>query len=205
MLVRLALFFLLFWMLLEARENPFFPATNVKMPKYTTNEIEHKPPFEAVEIRLPNSVRILKSVTLKCKNIDGSITSKEIPIDKAIDWHKKIRISQEQSAASKKQKPNRYIPIGSFGFIAFSSFKNRLKIKTKDRLLHHFKLVKPERIVLDFKRDASFLTKRFKGKIPFKRITLGNHKGYYRAVVELDGRYLYRVDRTDEGYLLILR
>ena len=179
---------------LFARENPFFPVSGSTIPNYSTNQIEKPKPFRSVRIKLPDSVRILKSVTLTCENIDGSISKKEIPINRAVDWHDTIVIYEQKKGANKhacKTEPKtkkHFKKIGALSFIAFYARERELKIVTKDKLLRKFKLVKPDRIVLDFKRDADFRTFVFKGTNIFKKITVGNHKGYYRVVIELDGR-----------------
>ena len=195
---------------LFARENPFFPVSGSSVPNYSTNQVEKPKPFRSVSIKLPGSVRILKSVTLTCENLDGSISTKEIPINRAIDWHDNIVISEQkrdtpkQACAAKAKTSKHFKKIGSLRFVSFYVFDHELKIVTKDRLLRKFKLVKPDRIVLDFKRDSDFRTFVFKGSGIFKKITLGNHDGYYRAVIELDGRYIYHVHPLNRGYLLSL-
>ena len=195
---------------LFARENPFFPVNGSTVPNYSTNQIEKPENFQSVRVKLPDTVRILKSVTLTCENLDGSISTKEIPINKAIDWHESIVISKQSSNTKKescKTEPKtvkKFDEIGSLAFISFYALDKKLKITTKDKLLRKFKLVKPDRIVLDFKRNADFRTFVFKGIAPFKKITVGNHDAFYRAVIELDGRYSYHIRPTKEGYLLTL-
>ncbi|SFV59767.1 FIG00638667: hypothetical protein [hydrothermal vent metagenome] len=201
--MRAGFFVLVLYTALFARENPFFPASKVPTPNYSTNSVKQVEPFKNTEITLPDSVRILKSVTLTCENIDGSITKKEIHIDKSIDWHNKIIIAQKgiNGIQSKKE---RYKKLASLKFISFYASEKKLKIKSKDKLLRDFKLVKPNRVVLDFKRDADFRTFTFKGRGAFKKLTIGNHTRYYRVVIELDGVYTYRIASFKDGYLLIL-
>ena len=189
---------------LAARENPFFPANSSSGLQYTTNEIEKIPPFRSVSIKLPSSVRILKSVTLTCENLDGSIMTKEIPINKTVDWHNSIVVMQraKTSQAKKRAQRKRFQKIAALSFISFYASDKTLKIATKDKLLRKFKLVKPDRIVLDFKRESDFRTYSFDGSALFKKITIGNHKGYYRVVIELDGRYAFSVHPYKNGYIL---
>ncbi len=208
---RVLLFIAVLALPLFARENPFFPVSGSTIPNYSTNQIEKPKPFRSVRIKLPDSVRILKSVTLTCENLDGSITKKEIPINRAIDWHDTIVIAEQRrvsnndtACTAKPKRVKNFKKIGALRFISFYASRRELKIITKDKLLRKFKLVKPDRIVLDFKRDADFRTYVFKGSGIFKKITLGNHKGYYRAVIELDGRYIYHIHPFKEGYLLSL-
>lgn len=207
---RVLLFITILALPLFARENPFFPVSGSTIPNYSTNRIEKPKPFRSVSVKLPDSVRILKSVTLTCENLDGSITKKEISINKAVDWHDTIVIYEkkkgmnEQACKVKPRSKKRFKKIGALRFIAFYAHDRELKIVTKDKLLRKFKLVKPDRIVLDFKRNADFRTFVFRGTDIFKKITVGNHKGYYRAVIELDGRYIYHIRPLKQGYLLRL-
>ena len=39
----------------------------------------------------------------------------------------------------------------------------------------------------------------------FKKIKVGNHKGYYRVVLELDGFYRYKMQKIKDGYLFKLK
>ncbi|MDY0238878.1 MAG: AMIN domain-containing protein, partial [Campylobacterales bacterium] len=39
----------------------------------------------------------------------------------------------------------------------------------------------------------------------FSKIRVGNHAGYYRAVIELDGLYRYNMQKIPDGYILNLR
>jgi len=83
---------------------------------------------------------------------------------------------------------------------------NHLKIVTKDKLLRDFLLVRPQRIVLDFKRDIdtrSYVNSGKKRKW-FKKIKIGAHDGYYRVVIELDGYYQYRHKKIKGGYIFTL-
>jgi hypothetical protein len=73
-------------------------------------------------------------------------------------------------------------------------------IKTKDKLIRKMFLVKPFRLVLDFKRDADFLTiKRIIKNSIVKKVVVGNHNGYYRVVLYFDANYKYKITQMDEG------
>lgn len=204
----LALFFSL-----HGRENPFFPADELGNIPVTSNKITSYPPLKRAAITLPDQARVLQEVTIKYKNLDGSVESKSIQVEHAVDWHIPLFISQSYSSDSEKKstvnttkkssKKRETIP---FNFIDLKFSELSVDAVTKDSLLRHFIMVNPHRIVLDFKRDANFLSYAKDVKtIPFKNVRIGNHDGYYRVVISLDGRYRYSVTPKENRYQITLR
>jgi len=215
-MLKLLLFTLLLTSFVHARENPFFPVDSSQDIPVTTNQIQNIPPLKRISIELPSNARVLESVTLRYKNLDGSISTKSIDLEHSVDWHLPIFVSQnycaqEQTKRVKKDskkvlKSQKFRKILKLPFISFYEAGKKLKVKTNDKLLRHFLLVKPHRIVCDFKRDTdirSYDKKAPKGSL-FKRIRIGTHKGYYRVVIELDGYYAYEVKKEANGYLFTL-
>jgi hypothetical protein len=213
---RYLLFLLLLVTLPEARENPFFPAEGMKEMPVTSSEVQSFDPLRRAAITLPDSARVIKEVKVTFQNLDGSMESKSISLDHSIDWHLPLFVSQSYSA-TKPDEPQEtppaetaeapmadYKKLVDFGEAAFWQSGTNLKIVTEDRLLRHFMMVKPHRIVLDFKRNADFRSKShtIKAGNPYKAIRLGNHSGYYRAVIELDGQYRYALDLDNEGIVI---
>jgi hypothetical protein len=212
---RFLLIFPLLLTLLEARDNPFFPAEGVKDLPVTSSEIKAFDPLKRAAITLPDSARVLKKVTVEYQNLDGSVGKRSIDLDNSVDWHLPLFVSQSYSAtkteAAVSSKPSKkqastpaFNKIAGFTEATFYQSDKTIKIATDDPLLRHFMLVEPHRIVLDFKRDADFLSKSKlieKGK-PFTKIRLGNHKGYYRVVIELDGQYRYDIDKRSGAIFL---
>ena len=206
---------------LNARENPFFPPEGEKDIPFTSNEQKIIPPLKRATIELPSHARVLESVTISFKNLDGSIENKKINLENSVDWHLPVFISQSYEAIStpnaavkEMPKPKKksavkkkmeYKEIASMQFAKFYSSGKYLKILTSDKMLRNFLLVHPHRIVLDFKRDSSM--KSYIKKIPkntFTKIRVGNHDGYYRVVIELDGYYRYKIKDIEGGYSLKL-
>lgn len=189
---------------IAARENPFFPSDGEKDIPITTNTDESLSKLKRATIQLPSYARVIKKVTIEYQNLDGSIENKSTELDNSIDWHLPIFISQSynEQTISKKTKFS-YKNIIKIKDAGFYISKNSLKIVTKDKLLRDFLLVQPHRIVMDFKKEASF--RSYIKKIPdsiFTKIRIGNHSGYYRVVVELDGFYRYRLKTIPSGYLI---
>ncbi len=206
------LFFLLMIPLfLCARENPFFPVDDAMDLPLTSNHIDGAKRLKRATITLPSTARTIESISVEYKNLDGSIATKKIELHNAIDWHLPLFISQNYNESQKEssalnKKHTVYKKIINLPFISFYKSGKRLKIITKDKMLRNFLLVKPHRIVCDFKHQTNFRSyiKKLPNSSFFKKIRLGTHKGYYRVVIELDGYYQYKVKKIASGYLFIL-
>lgn len=213
-MTRVSFLILLFSVLIQARENPFFPVDTAQDIPFTSNQITPLPMLKRATIMLPSTARTIESVTVEYKKLDGSIAQKKVLIQNSIDWHLPIFISQNynetdaqaQQQIKKDKKKEKYKKIASLKFISFYAKKNKLKILTKDKLLRNFLVVKPHRIVCDFKRetDIGSFVKSLDETSLFTKIRVGTHKGYYRVVIELDGYYNYKLDRISGGYVITL-
>ncbi len=194
---------------LLARENPFEP---VKSPSKMGKAIYKKDTidkFDSAYIELPSSARILKSVEFHFQNLNGSMQSKSINIDKRIDWQDKLVV---QKLLDKKQVPtnaekNTKEKIINFKDILSISLDGKsIHLKTQDKKIRNFLVTDPHKIIVDFKREISFFTKTYKLETRyFKTIRIGKHSGYYRVAIELDGKYLYSKRKTEDGYIFTLR
>lgn len=207
---------------LNARENPFFPSNGEKDILLTTNKESAQTPLKRATIALPTQARVLQKVTIEFKNLDGSIETKSIELDNYVDWHLPIFISQSYTQTANNvqveatqtqlmqsknaQKETKFENIASISFLNFFSSGKTLKLVTNDEAIRNFLLVNPHRIVIDFKKDADIksYTKKLSDNI-FKAIRIGNHDGYYRAVIELDGHYRYSFKKISDGYLVELK
>jgi len=196
----------------NARENPFLPSKINKETKKPTNKENLHHPFLSQTINLPSSARVLKEITIKYQNLDGSVSAKTVTVEKGIDWHKPLIIKQKReelsSLSTAKQKKNvtksKTIKINRFLTVILKNRK--IFLKTKDRKIRHFMMTKPNKIIIDFKNPSDIVSKSVNTKVPFiKNITVGNHKGYYRVVFLLDGYYKYKLHKTSNGYGIILK
>jgi len=215
-MIKVLLLICMCYVLLQARENPFFPVDTAQDIPFTSNQVNVLPMLKRATLTLPSTARTLESVTVEYKNLDGSIAHKKVLIQNAIDWHLPIFISQNynesntdvvtQKKVKKHVKKIKYKKIASLKFIAFYAKENKLKILTKDKMLRNFLLVKPHRIVCDFQRNTdigSFVKSAYEKSL-FTKIRIGTHKGYYRVVIELDGYYSYKLDHIPGGYMITL-
>lgn len=187
LLLTMLLFFTLF-----ARENPFEPLVTE-----SESTILNKTPFTSINAHLPDNSRVLKSVVLRYQTLNGSIEEKTIEVDKSIDWHQPIHISQSTSSKNYQKV--------SFKFIDFYIKKKKILISTDHKIIRDFVLTKPVKLVCDFQGDRKFLTFSKSLQNFVKNITIGNHKGYFRVVFLLDGRYTYKIKKVTEGYLIEFR
>ena len=208
MIKLLSLTFFLF-VLLDARENPFFPSEGEADLPMSSNITQKQEPLKRATLTFPSTARSIEEVTVTYKNLDGSLSKKSISLNNSIDWHLPLFVSQsyssslEQSAQAKKDiKKSPFKKLASMEFIALYSNKKELKIVTKDAMIRDFLLVRPHRIVCDFKRDIDIrsFVKKIKNEVIVKEFRVGSHKGYYRMVVELDGHYKYKLEKIKDGY-----
>jgi len=208
------IYLLLLSLSLFARENPFFPINSELDIPLSGQQLQKAPMLKRATLTLPSTAREIESITVTYKNLDGSISKKSIELQNSVDWHLPIFISQSynlsspqsKSSSHKSDKHAKFTKFASLGFIAFYTDGKRMKIQTKDKLLRSFFLVRPHRIVCDFKRETDLRSyvKKAKAANVFKKIAVGTHKGYYRVVIELDGAYRYTIKKDSEGYLITL-
>ena len=200
---KISLFLILFFLSLNARENPFFPVDGMQELSYTSNNIDKVDSLNRVAISFPNTARRIKKITIEYQNLDGAIEKKTIELNHEIDWHIPVFISQTYANSSKDKS---HTPLGkklfsySVKFTTFTFFDKKIHIKTKDTMIRDFMLTDPQRIVIDFKRESNFLTMSKEiNKSIFKSVVIGNHSGYYRCVFTLDGKYRYSLQENKES------
>ena len=91
------------------------------------------------------------------------------------------------------------------GFVSFLAHGKELNIITKAKNLKHFAYEK-NKIVLDFvKSPRSFKTRNLKlENETFKNVIIGWHDSYFRVVLELDKMHKYKLETSENGYILKL-
>lgn len=91
------------------------------------------------------------------------------------------------------------------GFVSFLAHEKELNIITKAKNLKHFAYEK-NKIVLDFaKPPRSFKTRNLNlENETFKNVIIGWHDKYFRVVLELDKMHKYKLETTENGYVLKL-
>ncbi|WP_187830744.1 AMIN domain-containing protein [Helicobacter pylori] len=184
---------------LLARDNPFESEINSKNLQGGFNGI-YDSYFKEIHVDLPTSARILKQITLTYQDIDGSIHSKVVGIDKSIDWHYPLKLSQhtlDQDAFEKRYQ------IQDFDFLMAN---NMMILRSPYKILRSFVLVNPYRIVLDTQKGPlDIYQNRDLNQKFFSQIKVGTHKDYYRITLILDGKYRYLLEEKNGAYELKLK
>jgi hypothetical protein len=214
--MKVTLLFLFLIVSATARENPFFPSDGEKDLPYTSNEKDPIERLKKASVTLPSTARIIKQITIEYENLDASRATKTLELDNSIDWHLPVFISQnyddskpcekEKLTTKNQQKNTQYKLVATIGKTKLLSFENKMRIETKDKLMRNFLLAQPHRIVMDFQSPS--VVKGFKKVLKdsvFTKVRVGNHEGYYRVVIELDGYYRYKLDKHTKGCLITLQ
>lgn len=193
-----------------ARENPFFPAEKSLTLPVTSNIPDTLPPLTALRYNLPNQARTLKEVSFTVQNVDGTIETHTLAVDKSIDWHTSLMVSQSAhpnravDSAEICSAPSKSSSSADFGFIRFDTKGKSLTLKSKDPMIRHFALTEPNRIVIDFKRKDIFPTKEKNlNAPPYVSVNVSNQGKFIRAVLVLDGSYDYVLKNS--GGLISIR
>ena len=184
----LFLYIILSFSLLFGRENPFAPMVVNK-----NSVLIKKTFFKEKKFQLPSDARVLKSVIFEYQSLNGSIKKVTFPIEKEVDWHNPLLLQ-----SLKKVMPKKYIKVG---FLKFFIDNKSVTIFTNEKILRNFLLVAPFRYVIDFQAEKNFLSYSKTIKDSFvKAIKIGNHSGFYRVVLFLDGEYKSKIKKIQKGY-----
>lgn len=203
-----------------ARENPFVTVTQES--GVVNTEPREDMMLDVVTVPFPDTARTIKKVTIEYTNIDGSIDTRELDMNVSIDWHKPLLLTQKLETATISQKELLDKPIATVPmepiisstdttihklnqYVSYQLIDNGYVIYTKDKLIRDFALPKPFKIALDFKSDtyANTIEKEIGDK--YKKISFGSHRGFYRVVFELDGRYTYKLNKNDDSIVVMLK
>lgn len=137
---------------------------------------------------------------------DSSIDAQKVDspkIDSQKDSTPQVRIlskprkiatdSAQDSAKSSRQSPSKSVPYSVNGNSIFISYAGGLK--------RHYIMQNPYRIVMDFEINKKYYKKNsYRINQPyFKRLRYGLHTHFLRIVLELDGSYVYNLEKLADG------
>lgn len=125
----------------------------------------------------------------------------------------KLTPQATKKAEIKKEDAQADVAVKSFSRVVLSEGieleieHNSMTIYTKDKKVRDFIVSNPYKIVVDFSKEkSSFVTKLAEfSKAPFVSAALGNHDGFYRVAITLDGHYRYDIKSVDGGYFISLK
>jgi len=158
---------------LAARENPFTPVEIINTDESTEKTV----------------VDNYKTVTTD--------HAKEIVESDAIEPETQIEYTPDIAKNDSVEE------VVNYEKVRFVFKENNVYIETKDEVLKHFKIANPPRIVIDFKSDSNFASKRKELSVrPFKKLEMGAHGDQYRVVLRLDGAHTYTLEKSMYGQLL---
>lgn len=193
--------------LLAARENPFFTHDESHLP-VTSNIPDSLPKLTTLPYNFPNQARVLKEVSFTVQNLDGSIETRTMTIEKSIDWHTPLTLSQGSRSGS-VDKPSSAVAQSAnadFGFLRFSTNGKHLTIKSNDPMIRHFSLTEPNRIIVDFNHNEVFTMKeKVLNAPPYNAVNITNQGKFVRATIILDGRYDYSLTKNGGIISIICR
>lgn len=188
-----------------ARENPFFPALENKNLPITNNRTENKPPLTSMTYNFPDQSRILKEVTFTFQNLDGSLETRKLEIDQSIDWRSPLILSQV-TAPKTSSIDTKTSPHLKQDFIQLINDRNRISLLTKDQMLRTFTLTDPETLVVDFKHERDFEPfEKMLNTSPYKKVKIAYHGKFARVTLTLDGHYLCKVTKNEQGAVAVCK
>jgi hypothetical protein len=118
----------------------------------------------------------------------------------------KVPVKNDDTSSASEQKAQNGSEIVNFQQVRFVLSAKEVRIESKDKIIKHFAIKKPTRIILDFAGNADFPTRKQGISLsPFKEIRLGTHEKYYRAVIELKRPAEYTIKPFKYGYILTLK
>jgi len=186
------------FMPLCARENPFVPAVSQEQMPVTSSDPQIKKSLQSHDIKLPQGAKILTGVSVHYQDASGEVKTKKYTLDKKIDWHNPLTLTQKKKRAKvKKYTLAEGVSITQKGYTA--------TIYSNDMIIRDFHLSDPFKIVFDFRSKKSFNTQTVSMQQPFDKAVMGSHRGYYRVVLKIDAVYSYDVKKVQEGVRIELK
>lgn len=108
------------------------------------------------------------------------------------------------AAAPKPDVPSKQ-ETANYAKVRFVFKENSAYIETKDKVIKHFAISNPSRIVIDFESPSDFASKRKELTTrPFKKLEIGAHSGSYRVVLSLDGSHKYKIEQSKDGQIVTI-
>lgn len=169
-----------------------------KNQSYAISSIDNKtpPPSPASNIVKDINIPVDKVESKQIKKADSkkSTDKKKADFTKKADSIKKAESKKADSAKKANiKKSAKFTPYKINGNSIFISYVGELK--------RHFIMQNPYRIVLDLEINKNYYKRnRYTLNAPyFKRLKYGLHTNFLRIVLELDGNYVYKLEKLPDG------
>ncbi len=196
-------------MLLLARENPFAPAGDFESEPLT--KPIPSPDFD------DKIVPIIQKAICVSAEPKPTATPKPAPVWKPTPKPAAVTPTKPKPKVHKKAKRVKkvrkirhrahYRLLYRNDNLRIYAGSHRIKIVTTDCLQKHFRLTRPDRIVLDFGDDFVIypsIARRVHHPI-LREIRIGTHACFYRVTLQLDHPHRYSLSHRPYGYLITLR
>lgn len=188
-----------------ARENPFVPYNKEAALPAISQKGAQEAPFRSVSIAPKKEARILKEVVLTFQNVDGSMDSRTVEIDKMINWREPLILSQV--ATVQKQTANLPKKVASkSSFVHFRVAGNTLSVLTKGKILRHFPLGVSGGIAVDINHSGVFESYEEElNTAPYGKVKVVDHGAFARVTVILDAQRVCSVYKGNSGANIVCK
>ena len=137
--------------------------------------------------------------------VPPSIETKKAPEKKAVETSVQP-IKEEKTTLIPPETVKKDATYKLTESISFFINEKEITIFTKESKIRDFLIADPYKVVLDFKKVTNYATKTVEfQKAPFVSATLGDHDGFYRIAILLDGHYRYDLQPFNGGYIIKLK
>lgn len=189
-----------------ARENPFRAVSENPENSISSQKTPHKPPLQSMTYNFPDQARILKEVTFKIQNLDGTYETRRLEIDQSIDWRSPLVISQSMPSKSSSQTAKNTQNAADSSFVNIVNSANQITLSTAAPMIRHFTLSDPNSIAIDFKYTAIFDSyEKPIHAAPFIKAKVNNHGKFARVIIVLDGKHQCKVSSIAQGAQIVCK
>ena len=147
---------------------------------------------------------LVVSIQKNAAQANPQTTTSTTPLPKASAPSTKTK---EPEASVKKVTQEKVVDTLKFNAtLSLGVNGDEISIFTKDTKVRDFLIADPYKVVVDFKKTTSFSTQTLEiNHAPFVSATLGDHEGFYRIAILLDGHYRYDILPFNGGYVIKLK
>ena len=171
--------------------------TQEKQNKINTKQIPAKKSRQrpiAQEQNLSQDLEL--DIETRLSQIDLQILEQDLPQDSPSDMQDLAQNLPQKAQDSQRNNAKKHLK-----YLPYSIDNNVIFIRYNGNLIRHYIMQNPYRIVMDFEINTSDYRKNiYNINAPyFKRLRYGLHTNFLRMVLELDGSYVYDLEKRGDG------